>query len=101
MVNLAALIAGFFEVWFYLDFGLAKQLVGFGCHFNLRLGFLLLITLRLGMRTLAWHCQGAGRALTIRALKALIREESPDVVFIAESNLSHIGLKEFAQVLDL
>ena len=85
MVSLAALIARFFEVWFYLAFGLAKQLVGFGCLFNLRLGFLLLVTLGLGMRTLAWNCRGAGRAPTVRALKALIREESPDVVFIAKS----------------
>ena len=85
MVSLAALIAGFFEVWFYLASGLAKQLGGFGYPFNLRLDFLLLVTLGLGMRTLAWNCRGAGRALTVRALKALIREESPDVVFIAES----------------
>ena len=85
MVSLTALIARFFEVWFYLAFGLAKQLVGFGCLFNLRLGFLLLVTLGLGMRTLAWNYRGASRAPIVKALKALIREESPDVVFIAES----------------
>ena len=85
MVSLAALIAGFFEVWFYLAFGLAKQLGGFGCPFNLSLAFLLLVTLGLRMRTLTWNCQGAGRVPTVRALKALIREESPDIVFIAES----------------
>ena len=85
MVSLAALIAGFFEVWFYLAFGLAKQLGGFGCPFNLSLAFLLLVTLGLRMRILTWNCQGASRAPTVRALKALIREESPDVVFIAES----------------
>ena len=85
MVSLAALIVGFFEVWFYLAFALAKQLFGFGCPLNLRLGFLLIVTLGLGMRTLAWNCRGAGKAPTVRALKALIREESPEVVFIAKS----------------
>ena len=85
MVSLAVLFTGFFKVWFYLAFGLAKHLVGFGCPFNLRLGFLLLVTLGLGMRTLAWNCRGVGRAPTVRALKALIRDESLDVVFIAES----------------
>ena len=85
MVSLAALIVGFFEVWFYLAFALAKQLFGFGCPLNLRLGFLLIVTLGLGMRTLAWNCRGASRALTVRALKALIREKSPDVGFEAES----------------
>nr|POE89502.1 hypothetical protein CFP56_43297 [Quercus suber] len=85
MVGLAAIIAGFFEVWFYLACGLAKQLFGIGSPVNLRLGFKLIVALGLGMRTLAWNCRGAGRAPTVRALKAFIREESPDVVFIAES----------------
>ena len=85
MVGLAAIIARFFEVWFYLAFGLAKQLLGFGSPFNLGLAFILIVALGLGMRTLAWNCQGAGRAPAIRDLKALIREESLDVVFIAES----------------
>nr|POE78806.1 hypothetical protein CFP56_54154 [Quercus suber] len=85
MVGLAAITAGFFEVWFYLAYGLAKQLCGIGSPLNLRLGFNLIVAIGLGMRTLAWNCRGAGRAPTVRALKALIREESPDVVFIAES----------------
>ena len=38
------------------------------------------------MRFLAWNFRGAGRAPTIKALKALAREESPDIIFfIAES----------------
>jgi len=85
MVGLAAIIAGFFEVWFYLAFVLANKLFGFGSPFNLRLGFIQIVALGLGMRTLAWNCQGAGRASTVKALKALIRDESPDVVFIVES----------------
>ena len=55
MVSLAAIIAGFFEVWFYLAFVLAKKLFGFGSPFNLRLGFILIVALGLGMKTLAWN----------------------------------------------
>nr|POF00550.1 putative ribonuclease h protein [Quercus suber] len=85
MVGLAATIARFFEVLFYLAFGLAKQWFRIGSSFYLRLSFIFVDALGLGMRTLVWNCRGAGSALTVRALKALIREENPDVVFIAES----------------
>lgn len=37
------------------------------------------------MRTLAWNCRDAGRASKIRALKALVRDEKLDIVFIAET----------------
>ena len=37
------------------------------------------------MRTLDWNYQSVGKTPTIRALRVLIREESPDVIFIAES----------------
>jgi exonuclease III len=39
------------------------------------------------MRILAWNCRGTGKALTVRALKALERENSPDIVFLAETKL--------------
>ena len=39
----------------------------------------------LAMRTLDWNYQSVGKTPTIRALRVLIREESPDVIFIAES----------------
>ena len=68
MVGLAAITARFFEVWFYLAFVLAKKLFGFGSPFNLRLSFIQIFALGLGMRTLAWNCRGAGRAPTVRTL---------------------------------
>ena len=37
------------------------------------------------MRTLDWNYQSVGKTPTIRALRVLIREESPKVVFIAKS----------------
>lgn len=40
------------------------------------------------MRILSWNCRCAGRAPTASALKALVREEWPDVVFILESKAS-------------
>ena len=37
------------------------------------------------MRILAWNYRGTGKAMTVRALKALERENSPDIVFLAET----------------
>ena len=39
------------------------------------------------MRLLSWNCRGAGRAPTVRALKALVRYEGPDVLFVAETKV--------------
>jgi hypothetical protein len=37
------------------------------------------------MRLLSWNCQGAGKAPAVRALKALVCENSPDIVFLSET----------------
>ena len=39
------------------------------------------------MRLLSWNCRGAGRAPTVRALKALVRYEGPDVLFMAKTKV--------------
>ena len=39
------------------------------------------------MRALAWNCQGACRAPTIRAIKELIHESNPDLVFLSKTKL--------------
>ena len=39
------------------------------------------------MRILSWNCQGASRAPTVRALKALARGEVPDVLFLAKTKV--------------
>ena len=41
----------------------------------------------LAMRTIAWNCRSAGRALTVRALKELIRESNLDRVFLSETKI--------------
>uniref|UniRef100_A0A2N9ET81 Reverse transcriptase domain-containing protein n=2 Tax=Fagus sylvatica TaxID=28930 RepID=A0A2N9ET81_FAGSY len=45
------------------------------------------------MRLLAWNCRGIGKAPTVRALKALARDNSPDLVFLSEtkSNVQKIN----------
>ena len=47
--------------------------------------FITIAVLVLGMRILSWNCWGAGSAPTVRALKALVHKESPDIIFISES----------------
>jgi hypothetical protein len=37
------------------------------------------------MKLLSWNCRGAGRAPTVRSLKALVRAEGSDVFFVAET----------------
>jgi predicted AAA+ superfamily ATPase len=37
------------------------------------------------MRILAWNCRGTGKALIVRALKALEKENSPNIVFLAKT----------------
>ena len=46
------------------------------------------------MRILSWNCQGAGRASTVQALKALVRIEGPNLVFIAESKSDSPKIKK-------
>ena len=39
------------------------------------------------MRLLSWNCRGAGRPLTVRAIKAFTRKEGPDVLFMVETKI--------------
>ncbi len=39
------------------------------------------------MRLLSWNCRGVGRAPTVRALKALVRYEGSDVLFMAKTKV--------------
>uniref|UniRef100_A0A2N9EJD0 DUF4283 domain-containing protein n=1 Tax=Fagus sylvatica TaxID=28930 RepID=A0A2N9EJD0_FAGSY len=42
----------------------------------------------LAMRLLAWNCRGVNKASTVRVLKILNRECSPDILFLAETKAS-------------
>ncbi len=46
------------------------------------------------MRILSWNCWGVGRTPTVRALKALIRSEGPDIVFVVETKSSSPKLEK-------
>ena len=39
------------------------------------------------MRLLSWNCQGAGRPLTVRAIKAFTRKEDLDMLFMVETKI--------------
>ena len=40
------------------------------------------------MRLFSWNCWGAGRAPTVKALKAFVRAEGPDVLFLSETKVN-------------
>ena len=46
------------------------------------------------MRILLWNCWGVGRTPTVRALKALIKFEGLDIVFVAETKSSSPKLEK-------
>lgn len=37
------------------------------------------------MKLICWNCQGLGSPLTVRALKALVAKEKPDLLFLMET----------------
>jgi len=37
------------------------------------------------MRLISWNCQGLGNPLTVQALKVLVTQEKPDIVFLMET----------------
>ena len=47
------------------------------------------------MRFLAWNCWVAGKAPADRPLKALVREEGPDVVFVSETKSKASRVENF------
>uniref|UniRef100_A0A2N9J298 CCHC-type domain-containing protein n=1 Tax=Fagus sylvatica TaxID=28930 RepID=A0A2N9J298_FAGSY len=46
------------------------------------------------MRILSWNCRGVGRAPTAKTLKALVRDEGPDVLFVSEFKVKSLNLKK-------
>ena len=52
------------------------------------------------MRALAWNCRSASRSLTIRAIKELIRESCPDLVFLSETKLKSAGIDKIKSKLN-
>ena len=46
------------------------------------------------MRLMSWNYRGVGRAPTARSLKALVRDESPDVLFLAETKVKSPKLEK-------
>ena len=63
--------------------------------------FLSIVVLVLGMRILSWNCWGVGRAPTVRALKALVNRESPDIIFISESKAKSPRVEKIKECLKL
>ena len=58
-------------------------------------GFILIAALVLGIRILSWYC----RAPKVRALKALVHRESPDIIFISESKAKYPRVEKIKECL--
>jgi exonuclease III len=39
------------------------------------------------MKLISWNCRGLGNATAVRALKKLIKDQTPDIVFLMETKL--------------
>ena len=48
---------------------------------------------------LAWNCRGLARAAAKRALRALIRDVGPDVVFLSETKIPIDRVRKFLMSL--
>lgn len=46
------------------------------------------------------HHEGIGKAPTVRVLKALVREESPDIVFLAEAKVKIARFERIKRSID-
>ena len=46
------------------------------------------------MRTLACNCRGAGKASTVRSLRSLIRNSSPNLVFLSETKIKALRVEK-------
>ena len=52
------------------------------------------------MKTLSWNVQGIGNTWTLRALKSLLKEHNPDIVFLIESKLTRRQAKSLVTRLN-
>jgi len=53
------------------------------------------------MKLLSWKCQGSGKPKTVRALKKLISDYHPDVVFVMEIKQTNANCKKIHSFREL
>ena len=79
------------------------MITGYRIEVVLSFGVLVPLTpilfFHLAMRTLAWNCRGAGRASIVRALKELIRESNPDIIFLSETKIKSTRINKICDRL--
>jgi len=51
------------------------------------------------MKFLSWNCQGLGNPLTVQSLKALVANERPDLIFLAETKNQEVVLNRVRKQL--
>jgi len=52
------------------------------------------------MRILAWNCRGLGNPRAVRALRGLVREEDPDILFLSETKRKATEMEKSEEVWD-
>jgi len=52
------------------------------------------------MIVLSWNCRGLGNLSAVRALKRLVKDEDPDILFLSETKRKAVEMKSIHRTLE-
>lgn len=51
------------------------------------------------MKLISWNCQGSGNPLIVQAVRALVVQEKPDIIFLMETKNQDLVIKRIQRRL--